>query len=510
MMLIKQLERDYELSTSWLWQRDESDDIVEVFDAPTKTHLCFGIFLLDRFTTSGTDQINLLFNSVDRKFANWRERYPWTEYSGVKLRIEEMNDSVPYIFGQLCTEDNTQEENSLITGILQELSQGFRPEIFIKICDTEGDFILAECNEFIPKDYEYPIANNRLWLHEGKFKMIPNYFYPDRGLMVSETLEFLTKAYYKLQTLTDLSSKINEKYIKNFPESNLQDLKKLKVNFEDSKSFELIKKNPTVASFLLKQLLREPVEISSHIDEKSNTNQLELLIPLSHINLLSLHLDSQNLKTNEHDLEIYTGRIMSSLLKKFLDDDTLITSENHIVYPHFNIQSDIFKDYRFENISILRPVEVKKDVEPNDELMDMLGTFLNQSTTTKMDEDRDNISGESKTEDDPDRQVLDFFKSQNVNINEDDFFEFFLKEALKMPDDKVEEMAQEFTDGTNLSKNTTHNEDTWEELDDILEEQDLKENPTVALKELFESLNVDGSSEGPFQTMLRHLSQQNK
>ncbi|KAL2039443.1 hypothetical protein N7G274_007715 [Stereocaulon virgatum] len=64
------------------------------------------------------------------------------------------------------------EDEWLIVYILRELSKEF-PQIWIRVVDTDGQFLLIEAANAIPRWLNPEIADFRAWIHSGKLYVIP-------------------------------------------------------------------------------------------------------------------------------------------------------------------------------------------------------------------------------------------------------------------------------------------------------------------------------------------------
>ncbi|CCE64000.1 hypothetical protein TPHA_0G01640 [Tetrapisispora phaffii CBS 4417] len=373
---------------SFLWQNDgniESD--IDVFNAPDKTHLLFGVFNLDRYNTGQSmERLNEVLRLINAHLSTWNNNYPWSEYNPIQVTIESF-ETFPgcFIKGQICVEDNIIEEEKIIVALLQEISNLLSVNEFIRVCDTTGDFILSVCNENIPEEYEYPIANNRLWIHEGKFKMIPLSFYPDRGLKPTEALEFLSKAYFKCCQIKALNNQIDEYFIKKFPDNILSNMVSMPLYFENTNDYKLFTKNKQIVCFLIKTLLIDnivDIDITSSpvSDEIIKSN---VIIPKEFSNLLSLFLDKKNLKKEKSSIPVYCSRILLRIIKMLTSNKELQVRSNDTTSndsEFFSSSKNIFDTYKFKKISLEGPVETAGTVDTELEFMNQFPDYLKVAT----------------------------------------------------------------------------------------------------------------------------------
>ncbi|KAM5352122.1 hypothetical protein ACJ41O_004845 [Fusarium nematophilum] len=64
------------------------------------------------------------------------------------------------------------EDEWLIVYILRELTKA-HPNLWVRVSDTDGEFLLVEAANVLPKWLSPEIDNNRAWIHKGKLLIIP-------------------------------------------------------------------------------------------------------------------------------------------------------------------------------------------------------------------------------------------------------------------------------------------------------------------------------------------------
>ena len=78
---------------------------------------------------------------------------------------------VPYLQGTTHYGDNVEDE-WLIVYLLRELSKSF-PNLWIRVSDSDGEFLLIEAAKVTPKWLSPENDSNRVWIHDGKLFIIP-------------------------------------------------------------------------------------------------------------------------------------------------------------------------------------------------------------------------------------------------------------------------------------------------------------------------------------------------
>ncbi|KAK4216372.1 protein ecdysoneless [Rhypophila decipiens] len=95
--------------------------------------------------------------------------YIWQrEGFGLETKVE---NGQAYLHGITDYGDNVEDE-WLIVYLLRELSKSF-PSLWIRVFDSDGEFLLIEAAKVLPKWLSPEMDSNRVWLHDGKLLIIP-------------------------------------------------------------------------------------------------------------------------------------------------------------------------------------------------------------------------------------------------------------------------------------------------------------------------------------------------
>lgn len=275
------------VNDKWLWQSDESGLKDDIFDQENGTTLVFGVFYFDELVQ---DSEQLILKSQLQELISmlepWNKSYPWNSFNGVTLEIREYLSGEYYIFGSLHMGDNARDEEALVLSILLNFSRRVGPCTFIKVCDTDGEFILMEANDVIPEELEYPISNNRIWITMGRLKYIPTTFYFDRGLSKIESISYLKKENSKLLPLPNIETKIRESFLNVFPNSALDKLNTTTITVSDPEIAAILKNDPKIVSLAVSHFMSSTYDIPiSHSKEVLN-DKINLTIPSAHAALV--------------------------------------------------------------------------------------------------------------------------------------------------------------------------------------------------------------------------------
>ncbi|KAK0611147.1 SGT1 protein-domain-containing protein [Immersiella caudata] len=76
-----------------------------------------------------------------------------------------------YLHGITNYGDNVEDE-WLVVYLLRGLTKSF-PELWIRVCDSDGEFLLIEAAKVLPKWLSPENDSNRVWIHNGKLRIIP-------------------------------------------------------------------------------------------------------------------------------------------------------------------------------------------------------------------------------------------------------------------------------------------------------------------------------------------------
>ncbi|KAK5961713.1 uncharacterized protein PWA37_001086 [Arxiozyma heterogenica] len=535
-MMLQVVKKCHKIDSKWLWQTDQNEETFDIFNIPKKTHLVFGIFVLDMFIKDIGPVLQSLYHKLCELLKDWNTFYPWTEYNGVSLRLDNFRN-IKYIFGDLCVEDNLQNEETLIVSLLRKFSKEAGDQVFIKIVDTDGDFLLASCHDIIPGNYEYPVGNNRLWLRNGNFIIIPDSIIPNKGLDPQICLDTLLFTPFKCINVDDISKKLDKLYpVNDFPTKELSELGFLSLQLPENKTAEILKSNPRIINYLIKNLFtmsaneNENIHVNYVENLEYNQNVTKFLISKNHFNLLLLYLQVNNAEVEQFDIAKVCALYLLKCLRHLVDsgdievDNLGNKSSASMTEPKWN-QALFYGTYKFPDFDYKQKYEVEAGVEPNEKLMELFTQFFNEKENgnsfhrnfDKNDEFDLEIASDGTT-DDENEKAVEYLSEENSGINEDDFFEFFLKEALNMKDSDLEQFikedtpdldimdAQGYGDDSNETGTGSETEYFHREIEDILQHLHSEENTMKAFENMFNSLTIDGVASGPFEYMLRHLA----
>ena len=116
----------------------------------------------------------------------------------VKVPNSDTLKGPPHLRGRTNFGDSVADE-WLVVYLLLELSKQF-PESWIRVYDTDGEFLLIEAANALPKWLNPEIAENRVWISNGHLRLIPllDSDSTSRNLSLQDALSFIDKQPDKL------------------------------------------------------------------------------------------------------------------------------------------------------------------------------------------------------------------------------------------------------------------------------------------------------------------------
>lgn len=406
-----------------------------------KITLLFGIFYIDKFASKDQDQLQDVLRKTQEHFRLWNEHYPWSEYNGISFSLEEMENGTQFIYGQICVENNVVEEEFLVLTLLVQLSTELGPHVFVRVRDTEGSFILEES---VHDELDHNKCDYQYWLNCGRFKYIPNEDLEDGKKSPLEVIEYLKDYCFRCVDASTLNNFICNKLANHFPGNVLSKLVKLPIEIEEKDKLSLLSENPRMITYLLKNV---DEEVISQVPPSQEGERIELLVSQDTCTLIPFILEMRGLNKDPNMLPLLCGRAVSAVL------DTLIKRKTLTVLPNeasakTSPKGTIFDLRNFKSASIDPSLTKDPKFDLSGELLKGFDQILRKGFEFDAD-----ISDEDENDtDDLDDECRRYFQAEDVDIDEDDFFEFFLKEGLQLSNVKVEELRRVEDDGPGPSK----------------------------------------------------------
>jgi hypothetical protein len=473
---------------------------------PFQKCLTLAIFALSPVQTREElhQQIQSTYDSLMEALHPWIRHYIW-DYEPIRPQIYEHKEK-SYIFAQIRLGELIDDE-WLVTWILYYISKN-REDIFIQVYDNEGEFLLIESWNYLPDWISPDIALNRVWMNMGKLLIIPEVFYMDRGLRLEEALTFLEKASYRCLPRPDIDAVILKR-LEEYPVKALQGQIQMEITLEKGVIGAILKQNVINQSVWDKAKEMSLLDTEYDHDEISNGINLKVGSRVETYLLLKALLEKYGLK----DFRSYAGSFVNTAVKEYLSNNNIALVEaTDKEIDEYNNRGDILQD-QLRSRSIIQshvepvsefeaPQEVVGDEEET--MMEKLVSFF-KDTTADIDGVANGDSTQESEDDDKDgdEEAREFLSNANIDIDEDDFFEFFAKDALKLKDEDLEQFRNlAIDDDPQLDFESEEENDEDHEAfgnHSHITPEEMKESLQVLLKSLTEGLD------GPSYTLFQNL-----
>ncbi|KAK7530016.1 SGT1 family protein Sgt1 [Phyllosticta citricarpa] len=219
----------------------------------------YAVFIIDsKFSTDNQirERLRSVESAADALSKKLLKDYIWQRESfDLQLRRE---DGCWLLRGTTNHGDSVADE-WLIVYLLRELSKQF-PEAWMRIHDTDGEFLLIEAANVLPKWLNPEIADNRVWINQSKLCIIPVETSDKRPLTIQEALHFIRSTPSKLVH----SPLVEEEAffrLRNYPEEISSTLHHSLVTIPRQLAF-LLYQNPAYTSPAVEAFyLRDPISL---------------------------------------------------------------------------------------------------------------------------------------------------------------------------------------------------------------------------------------------------------
>ena len=502
--------------------------------------------------------VNVNFHEIEKIHEHLKEfldpfikYYPWFHSPPVFQKFK--HKQISYIYGEFIYQECLNDE-WLLTNLLWEFLT-FYPDLYIHLWDSSDfEFILVESSDFIPPWLEPNNSLNRPWIND-KTVLIINPNQELNNLTLEEAIEEILDGNFQkypaiADHLKDKVSKINESFL-------IETIYDLEISLP-SQVLQIFADNPYLISQSINEFVKESLSPNQNL--KIIRNNLfvctKIGIPFLSLNLMKFkQLELQTRNALDFDFGLLVSKILtigldnimrlnnclpikrseqSDLSRSILQDKLIECGRLDERVPE---NTEIF--HQFENIN---ESDVSSDFNES-ALIDKFNEFFKDTNAGL-----DGINNASSNEDAADKRTNepDNGKLNDIDIDEDDFFEFFLKDALKLSDKDITGFRnnnlstntkrsykdfKEYSNDSDYQTDTSAEYDDGEEVDEIdAEDEDEDENEDVddeeeqyikqflhklngnndidGLTNLFKSINTDI---GPGSVLLQQgISQQNK
>ncbi|KAG8529095.1 uncharacterized protein KY384_005730 [Bacidia gigantensis] len=131
----------------------------------------YSIYLINNNPNGSDARDNLreIQNAAKKLIKTHLQDFIW-QREGFELKIKR-DGQRSYLWGRTNFGDSADDEWTIVY-LLRELSAQF-PEVWIRVFDTDGEFLLIEAANALPTWLNPEVADFRVWIHAGKLLVIP-------------------------------------------------------------------------------------------------------------------------------------------------------------------------------------------------------------------------------------------------------------------------------------------------------------------------------------------------
>ncbi|PIA92076.1 Protein ecdysoneless [Cercospora beticola] len=177
--------------------------------------------------------------------------------------------TVSHLRGRTDFGDSIADE-WLIVYLLTELSKG-NPDAWIRVYDTDGEFLLIEAANALPKWLNPEICENRVWINDGRIKIIPvDKSSLPRNLTSEEALSFIKRTPSDLLVDQDIQQEAFHR-LREYPSAISSSFHHALITIPRKLAY-LLHRNPAYISPAIESFyLRDPVSLKPLTTKDTNT-----------------------------------------------------------------------------------------------------------------------------------------------------------------------------------------------------------------------------------------------
>uniref|UniRef100_A0A8C6LZB1 Ecdysoneless cell cycle regulator n=1 Tax=Nothobranchius furzeri TaxID=105023 RepID=A0A8C6LZB1_NOTFU len=213
------------------------------------------------------ERLKCLTEEILAKLAPLLVQYIW-QHQPFSLRFHSEKGNIPaHIGGSSQFGDNVEDE-WFIVYLLKQITEVF-PELAARVEDNDGEFILIEAADYLPKWLNPDTSENRVFLYKGELhilpcpsKLSPVGFPVDVVPSVAEAIELLSTHPDSCQASPKICSALNKR-IKGYPEKIQSNLHRAHCFIPAGVATVLAQRPDLVAPAVSAFYLRDPVDLQA-------------------------------------------------------------------------------------------------------------------------------------------------------------------------------------------------------------------------------------------------------
>ncbi|KAG7878321.1 hypothetical protein KL905_003838 [Ogataea polymorpha] len=399
--------------------------------------LCFALFYVGVYKNEAEIRTELgqLKHYLDVELRPYIDHYPWHVRPP---NYELVHDKHCFLYGELEYGEN-MDDLWVVASLLFKFTS--RSEnIYLHLYDQDREFLLIEAAHQVPGWLEPECASNRIWINTRRVVCIPKEYCEGRNLDLEEALAFLQSASYRLEVLSDVTEELVRKKIANYPQEALKHIKMEPLLVSEYTARRLVCRPAYVAGAAISHFL-EPVHVLGlRLGGQRSSRLVKLNIRVNAI----VHMDLQKYGETAAGMgEIADRAIEEEDLDENIDKANFedILKQHNETIEQDPLQQELLRYNVIEKrVEWEQPEQVDEENQRYDEdMVEKVKHFMNRETDwagagSGSDGDDDEVDGSESS------RIRDYFRQEGVDIDEDDFFEFFCREALQLSKDDMEQL----------------------------------------------------------------------
>ncbi|ESX01344.1 hypothetical protein KL918_004293 [Ogataea parapolymorpha] len=450
--------------------------------------LCFALFYVGVYKNEAEIRTELaqLKHYLNIELRPYVDHYPWHVRP---VEYELVDDKHCFLYGELEYGEN-MDDLWVVASLLFKFTS--RSEnIYLHLYDQDREFLLIEAAQQVPGWLEPECASNRIWINTRRVVCIPKEYCEGRNLDLEEALAFLQSASYRLEVLSDVTEELVRKKIATYPQEALKHIKMESLLVSEYTACRLVRRPAYVAGAAISHFL-EPVPILGlRLGGQRPSRLVKLNIRVNAI----VYMDLQKYGETAAGMgEIADRAIEEEGLDENIDGadfEDLLKQHNETIEQD-PLQRELLRYNVIEKrVEWEQPEQVNEERQRYDEdMVEKVKHFMDRETDwagAGSESDGDDEEGDESES----SRIRDYFRQEGVDIDEDDFFEFFCREALQLSKEDMEQLRG--ADSEEKDEDTGHGGDVGE--DNATDDMEVLSNLLASL----------ASSSSPAATLLNNL-----
>lgn len=366
--------------------------------------------------------------------------YPWFNSPPIFGKFQ--HKDFHYIYGRLVYQDNINDE-WLITALLWDFLKR-HPDSYIHVWDSSDfEYLLVECSEMIPDNLEPANSVNMPWINCGTLILINNE--TERSLSLEEALDNITIGDFQLSR--GITERLEAKFSKIRSTYFLEFIHDVEVQLP-SEAAQALMSQPFLISRSINEAVKDELETESKTFKHDNLNIQSRKLGVPSLSLNFARAKYSNLRKHGFQqqfekflLEALTIGVqnisekLGSFHRKILSSEDFERIGSRGFLQKVLIEKGMIRGTVEEEKLGFEAKDKLSNTEELDEnmLMEGLNKFFNDADTE--------LEGTENYGSDDNIKTRGKKANSDPDIDLDDFFEFFLRDALKLSDEEIQSYA---------------------------------------------------------------------